>query len=59
MMLSKIDSRLLAPEAESLCQMGTHDDSEQNEVAEKDKFEDTLISRSVTSFYKCLNGSST
>ncbi|KHN86715.1 hypothetical protein Tcan_08656 [Toxocara canis] len=45
MMLSKIDGRLLAPEAESLCQMGVQDDSEQNEVAEKDKFEDTLISR--------------
>uniref|UniRef100_A0A915BHA1 Uncharacterized protein n=1 Tax=Parascaris univalens TaxID=6257 RepID=A0A915BHA1_PARUN len=45
MMLSKIDGRLLAPEAQSLCRMGMQDDTEQIQVAEKDKFEDTLISR--------------
>lgn len=46
-MLSKVDNRLLSPEPESLCKIGVADDSEQNELAEKDRFEDTLISRQV------------
>ncbi|EFO27786.2 hypothetical protein LOAG_00700 [Loa loa] len=44
-MLSNVDSRLISPEPESLCKVGVIDDSDQNEVAEKSRFEDTLISR--------------
>lgn len=44
-MLSNVDSRLLSPEPESLCRLGVIDDSDQNEIAEKSRFEDTLISR--------------
>ncbi|KAK6103503.1 Uncharacterized protein BM_BM7790 [Brugia malayi] len=44
-MLSNVDSRLLSPEPESLCKIGVIDDSDQNEIAEKSRFEDTLISR--------------
>lgn len=46
-MLSNVDSRLLSPEPESLCRLGIIDDSDQNEIAEKSRFEDTLISRLV------------
>ncbi|KAM3719528.1 GMP synthase [Dirofilaria immitis] len=44
-MLSNVDSRLLSPEPESLCKIGIIDDSDQIEIAEKSRFEDTLISR--------------
>ncbi|OZC11916.1 hypothetical protein X798_01097 [Onchocerca flexuosa] len=44
-MLSNVDSRLLSPEPESLCKIGMIDDSDQIEIAEKSRFEDTLISR--------------
>uniref|UniRef100_A0A915Q0Z5 Uncharacterized protein n=1 Tax=Setaria digitata TaxID=48799 RepID=A0A915Q0Z5_9BILA len=44
-LLSNVDSRLLSPEPESLCKIGVTDDSDQNEIAEKSRFEDTLISR--------------
>ncbi|VBB29528.1 unnamed protein product [Acanthocheilonema viteae] len=44
-MLSNVDNRLLSPEPESLCKIGVIDDSDQNEIAERSRFEDTLISR--------------
>uniref|UniRef100_A0A0R3RM28 Uncharacterized protein n=1 Tax=Elaeophora elaphi TaxID=1147741 RepID=A0A0R3RM28_9BILA len=44
-MLSNVDSRLLSPEPESLCKIDVIDDSDQNEIAERSRFEDTLISR--------------
>lgn len=46
-MLSKVDSRLLSPEPDSLCKIDVTDDSDQNEIAERSRFEDTLISRQV------------
>ncbi|VDK69339.1 unnamed protein product [Litomosoides sigmodontis] len=42
-MLSNVDSRLLSPEPDSLCKIDVTDDSDQNEIAERSRFEDTLI----------------